>query len=213
MKNHFQLLIITVFACFFFASCDDYETYAEQKDKERESVAAFISKHHIKVISESVFQQQNYTTNVDENEYVLFENTGVYMQIRNAGCGEVLKDGESARVLSRFDEYNVLGDSLQLSNKTLSLHYLVDKYDVRNVSGTFYASFIQGASFMASCYGSNSVPAGWLVPLTYIKLGRPSAEGENIADVRLIVPHDQGHSFASSGVYACYYEITYQRGI
>lgn len=213
MKYYFKSFIIVVFACLSLISCDDYETYAEQKDKERESVNAFISRHNIKVISESVFKQQNYTTNVDENEYVLFENTGVYMQIRNQGCGEILKDGESARVLSRFDEYNVLGDSLQLSNKTLALHYLVDKYDVRNVSGTFYASFIKNESFMASCYGTNSVPAGWLVPLTYIKLGRPSAEGEEIADVRLIVPHDQGHSFASSGVYACYYEITYERGI
>ena len=66
---------------------------------------------------------------------------------------------------------------------------------------------------MYMAYGSASVPAGWLVPLSYIRLGRLVEEGDELAKVRLIVPHDQGHSYASQGVYACFYELTYQRGL
>ena len=58
-----------------------------------------------------------------------------------------------------------------------------------------------------------SVPEGWLVPLSYIKLGRPQKEGDEIAKVRLIVPHEMGHEVALKGVCAFYYEITYERGI
>ena len=88
-----------------------------------------------------------------------------------------------------------------------------------NTSGTFSASFKMSDDntgyhgVMYYRYSSASVPSGWLAPLSYIKLGRPANDGEEIAKVRLIVPHDQGHSSANSGVYACYYEITYERGI
>ena len=43
------------------------------------------------------------------------------------------------------------------------------------------------------------LPVGWC----------RSAKDE-IAKVRLIVPHSQGHSDALSNVYPCFYEITYQ---
>jgi len=50
------------------------------------------------------------------------------------------------------------------------------------------------------------------VPLTYINLGRPINEGDEIAKVRLIVPHTQGQAYASQNVYPCLYDITYERG-
>ena len=65
---------------------------------------------------------------------------------------------------------------------------------------------------MYRIYQSASVPAGWLVPLTYINLGRPINEGDEIAKVRLIVPHTQGQAYASQNVYPCLYDITYERG-
>jgi hypothetical protein len=60
-------------------------------------------------------------------------------------------------------------------------------------------------------YGSAQVPPGWLVPLTYINVGYPEKDGDEIAKVRLIVPHSQGHTMASSNVTPYFYEITYQR--
>ena len=77
-------------------SCDDDETYAEQRQKERDAISAFLNRDvyicnsagdvlihvgKINIISEDVFNAQGQVTNVDRNEYVVFENTGVYMQI------------------------------------------------------------------------------------------------------------------------------------
>lgn len=134
------------------------------------------------------------------------------MQIVREGCGEKIKNGETTTVLCRFSEKNIMTDTLQLTNDVLQFASIVDKMSVTNNSGTFTGSFISGESIMASFYGSTSVPGGWLVPLTYIKVGRPENDGDEIAKVKLIVPHTQGHTYASSGVYPCYYIITYERG-
>ena len=82
---------------------------------------------------------------------------------------------------------------------------------VRNTSGTFTASFVRGESVMSSALNTTEVPAGWLVPLNYIRVGRPEAEGDEIAKVRLIVPHTSGHNYARQSVYPCLYDIMYQR--
>lgn len=195
-------------------SCDDDETYADQKERERDAINAYIVKEGINVISEGQFAEQGYTTDLEKNEYVLFENTGVYMQIVREGCGEKLKNGETATVLCRFDERNLLTDTLQLSNNNLYWSAVVDKMTVNNTSGTFTAWFDANSSIMYSYYGggSTSVPNGWLVPLTYIKIGRPSKPEEQIAKVNIIVPHTQGQYYASMNVYPCLYTITYERG-
>ncbi len=211
--NKLFFVLSLVFGTMAMLSCDDVETYAEQRDAERAAISQFLVDRKIKVISEEEFLANDTTTDVSKNEYVLFENTGVYMQIVRRGCGEILKKDESADILTRFDEYNINGDSLQLSNQTVSTGYLPDKYTVWNTSGSFSASFVSGQSLMYMAYGSASVPAGWLVPLSYIRLGRLVEEGDELAKVRIIVPHDQGHSYASQGVYACFYELTYQRGL
>jgi hypothetical protein len=199
-------------AVILFTACNNTETYADQKNKERAAIKKYIEDNKINVISETEFYKDS-TTDVSKNEFVLFESTGVYMQIIRKGCGEKLKDGETATVLCRFIETNLLTDSIQLSNQVLSYSSIVDKMTVLNNSGTYTASFISGSSLMYSAYGSLSVPSGWLVPLAYINLGRPKSESDEIAKVKLIVPHSQGQSYASSGVYPCLYEITYQRGI
>lgn len=208
-----KLALLACAALFTLMSCDDTESYADQKKKERSAIRSYIAKENIKVITEKEFHAQDSTTDVSKNEYVLFETTGVYMQIIREGCGEKLKDGETATVICRFKEWNLLTDSLQLANniENSSLNF-PDLMSVKNTSGTFKASFIQGSSVMYSIYGSGSVPAGWLAPLSYIKIGRPAKPGEEIAKVKLIVPHTQGHQYASSDVYPCLYEITYQRG-
>jgi len=115
--------------------------------------------HH--VISESTFKQNGCVTDVSKNEYVLFENTGVYMQIVRMGCGDKLKDGETANVLCRYNEYNLFTDSLQTTNNVLHYSSRPDKMSVTKTSGTFTASFSYGV--MVDYYGT-SVPSGWLRP-------------------------------------------------
>ena len=63
---------------------------------------------------------------------------------------------------------------------------------------------------MYMVYNKTSVPSGWIVPLSYVNLGRQVSADEGIAKVRLIVPHSQGQTDATSNVYPCFYEITYQ---
>ena len=48
-------------------SCDDDETYADQKDREREAINAYIVKNGIKVISEQEFHAKDSVTDVSKN--------------------------------------------------------------------------------------------------------------------------------------------------
>ena len=100
-------------------SCSKTETYQEKRDKEIAAINSFIAEKGIKVISEETFFAQDSMTDATKNEYVLFEASGVYMQIVRKGCGQKLRKGETATVLCRFSEYNLkLGaDSLSLSNE------------------------------------------------------------------------------------------------
>ncbi len=207
-----QIAIFAIIGIIAFASCSNSETYADQKKKERSAINKLIADSTINVISESTFSAQDSTTDVSKNQYVLFESSGVYMQIIRKGCGEKIKDGETVTVLCRFTEYNLLqgSDSVQLSNMGTS--WLVDKIMVKRNSGTFTASFDKNSSLMYTAYSSAAVPNGWLVPLSYINIGRPTKEGDEIAKVKLIVPHSQGQQYALQNVYPCLYELTLQRG-
>lgn len=205
-----------------FYSCSDTETYAEKRDKENAAISQFLSRNletskllfrqPVSVISETDFERAGFKTDTMKNEFVLFESSGVYMQIMRQGCGEKIKSGETANVLCRFKEYNLLIDSLQLTNELFSTNYYTDKMSVTNYYGTFTGSFDQAWSLMAYRYSSTSVPAGWLVPLRYVNVGRQSKPDEEIAKVRIIVPSAQGQYSASTTVYPCFYELTYQRG-
>ena len=205
-------LLLVLAGIMLIASCSNTETYADQQKKERSAINSFIADSSINVISEKTFFAQDSTTDVSKNQYVLFESSGVYMQIIRKGCGKKLKNGETATVLSRFTEYNILGDSLQLTNDVLYYSSIVDKMTVKNTSGTFTGSFLSGSSLMYTAYSSASVPAGWLIPLAYVNLGRPSKESDEIAKVKLIVPHSEGQYQATQSVYPCYYVLTYERG-
>lgn len=197
-------------AALFLTACRDTETYADQKNKERAAIKSFLENHGIKVISETDFKRDT-LTDVSKKEFVLFENTGIYMQIVRRGCGEMIKNGETVNVLCRFNEYNLLADSLRLTNNILYYSSIPDKMTVTNTLGTFTGTFINGV--MMSAYNTTAVPAGWLVPLSYIKVGRMLKEDDQVARVNIIVPHSQGTSTAMSSVVPCYYELTYERGI
>ena len=181
-----NLIIMTLVAVMALAACNDGVTYADLKKKERNAINRYITSHKIQKITEAEFEKKGFVTDTTKNEYVLFESTGVYMQIVRKGGGEKLKDGETATVLCRFKEYNILeGDSaLQLTNIT-QYNWQVDKMSVKNTSGTFTGSFISGESLMYSKYSTQAVPSGWLVPLTYINLGRiPKGEERDRATLR-----------------------------
>jgi hypothetical protein len=223
----YKLLLIFFSVVLVFSSCDEDETYSDRRKREKKQVEAFLKNGttvydadhsqillhvpgDINVISEEEFHANDSMTNVEKNEYVLFRKTGVYMQIVRKGPGKKLQDGESTTILNRFTEFNIAADSISCTNKILPYETMEDKMTVVNTGGTFTASYLSGV--MSSIYQSASVPIGWLVPLTYINIGRQDAPDQEVALVRLIVPSTQGQSDANNNVYACFYEISYQRG-
>jgi hypothetical protein len=141
------------------------------------------------------------------------------MQIIREGCGTKLEEDKTVNVLCRFMEKNIKTGEVVVRNDVhasmssigtgIDVSQYLDKMSVLRVGTTITASFISGMMFRY--HGSASVPGGWLVPLNYVKIGRPENEGEETAKVRLIVPHSQGTADASSSVIPCYYELTYQR--
>lgn len=198
-------LLFALLSVLGVVSCDDYETYGEKKEEERDAIKTFIADSSIVVIDEKQFREQDSTTNVERNEYVYLVNSGVYMQIERKGCGDKLPDNKQTNVLCRFSEYNILDGYYQIRNDYSPRTY--DKMSVSRSGNSYTASFVSG--MMYSTYGA-SVPSGWLVPLNYINIGRQNSPDDEVAKVKLIVPHTQGQAYASSNVYPCHYVITYQ---
>ena len=228
MKKYLYICLTILLAGMWMTSCNDDETYAEKKEKERKAINSFLERDvcilgeegdtvckvgKINVISEQQFYEQDSVTNLERNEYVLFGSIGIYMQIVRKGPGEKLASGQAKRIICRFFEFNILGDSLQLRSDVNYWHTNPDILDVENTLGTITASFnkdYNGGGAMYMVYKSTSVPTGWITPLSYINLGRQKNPDERIAKVRLILPHSVGQTDATTNVYPCFYELTYQ---
>ena len=228
MKHYPALFLLFVFAAVgLFCSCDDEETYADRREKENQQIQNFLNTGvsladgnsdtysinvpgGINVISESDFAAKGYTTDVSRNEYVLFNSSGVYMQILRKGPGKPLAEGETATVLVRYTEYDIASAYVRSTNVLNAYAVMPDVMTCSNSYGTIQASFLSGV--MKNSYDTSTVPAGWLIPLKYINLGRQESEDEEVARVRVIVPSTQGQINASANVYACFYDISYTRG-
>ena len=216
-------LIIPTLMLIICAACNKGETYADMKDKERNAIDNFMATNHfvgtIHQIDEATFNAQGQTTDVSQNQFVLFEDDGIYMQIVRKGEGQSMIDMAreqpdstiSKLILCRFLEYDIENADTTCTNLTNSgvVDKMLCKYTRRGRSYT--ASFTEG--IMRSTYSSSGavVPKGWLKPLDYIRLAKSSGSGE-VAKVRLIVPHSSGTANAGTYVLPFYYEITYQLG-
>lgn len=212
MKKLFTFAVVAIFFGMMLTSCNKTESYADKKKQENAAISAYIANTKVSVISEETFAANGYKTDVSKNEFVLFRSNGIYLQIIREGCGEKLKDGETADILCRFTETNMLTDSVQLSNDILYYSSLPEKFSVVNNSGTFTGSFDTKSSLMYQAYTKASVPSGWLFPLTYINIGRPVYDTDEVAKIRVIVPSSQGQYYASMNTYPCLYVLTYSRG-
>lgn len=204
-KTIYTLFVLA--AILMTAACNDYETYGELKDKERDNISKFISDSSFVIIREDQFHNQGDMT-VGDKQFVYLDKSGVYMQIVRKGCGEKIKDGETLNILCRFIEKSIQ-DTTTLFNH---VYYIYDP-DIMRVSrtgSTYSATFTSGV--MLQSYGA-SVPEGWLVPLQYVNIGRLANPDDELARVKLIVPHSQGTTQnAKSNVIPFYYDITFQRG-
>ena len=193
MKKLVLLFLSLLAFSFAFQACDDSKTYAEMLEEEDDAIAAFIRDNDIQVISQTEFFNNDSTTDVNKNEYVQL-SSGVYMQIVDKGSdnlADTVKNNDL--ILVRFMEYSILDKDTSLSN--LNSVETVDEFKYTITSSSIAAIFTQG--YMYSVYGP-SVPAGWLVPLPYVR---------DMAHVKLIVPSKMGQSTAMQYVYPYFYDI------
>ena len=201
MKKLVLLFLSLLAFNFAFQACDDSKTYAEMLEEEDDAIAAFIRDNDIQVISQTEFFNNDSTTDVSKNEYVQL-SSGVYMQIVKKGIededGNLLNPNDTVKnndlILVRFMEYSILDKDTSLSN--LNAVETVDEFKYTVTSSSIAGIFTQG--YMLSYYSSTAVPAGWLVPLPYVR---------DMAHVKLIVPSKMGHSTAMQYVYPYFYDI------
>ena len=91
-------------------SCKDEETYADQKEREAKQISKWLADNKIDVISMADFLKDTITNNPVTgpdstlNQYVLFSDNGVYMQIIRRGEGRLMKSGEIWDLNARYTE-------------------------------------------------------------------------------------------------------------
>lgn len=215
-KIHLSLFFVVCTMVLGLQSCNNGKTYAEMKEEEADAIERFKTKLTDSIgatfISESQFIEQDSMTK--ENEFALFDESGVYMNIVYKGDGEdILEDGNHD-ILARFMEMAIqdyssmfaVGDTLA-GNLRMNSYPSPEEFKV-TISGNSYSGSFQGNSIMYQTYSSTAVPSGWLLPLRFLHVAR-TTDSKKIARVRLIVPHSEGTSLAMQYVYPCYYEITY----
>lgn len=202
-RNRLVYLFVLPLLALLVSSCEDQVTYSEMKEKEREAVNDYVKSEKINVISFDEFIANDSTTDVGRNEYV--EVDDVYLQIvnnpKNIPGAYAIEDGDNIDMLIRYYEYNIQ-DGDTISGNLFSAD--ADEMRISNKSGSYSATFISG--MMKAIYG-DYVPTGWLVPLRFLKFVRSQS---NLAKVNIIVPHTKGTSTATTYVYPCLYQITFQ---
>lgn len=206
MKRFYLALAVPALLLMPMVSCDDEETYAEQKEREISQINSFLLENDVDVISLEDFLKDTITDNSEtgpdftRNEYVLFSDKGVYMQIVRRGKGRTMASGERWNMNARYHEiYVSTGDTLTMNRFQLG----ADKFYIKRTGDSYTASFTGGV--MLQTYGS-SVPNAWIMAMPYIRPG--FLNGDASAKIRLIVPHNEGTQTAAQSVYPTFYEIT-----
>lgn len=177
---------------------DSIMTYEKQKQIEATQIKKWISDHNIIVTGPSSLLEDS-TSNVENNEYALFADLGIYMQIVRCGDGSPIEDGETRYYNARYVEVNIgTGDTLT----TNMYQQEPDAFYLRCTGENYTGAYTGG--LMSKTYGT-TMPNAWMLPFLYIKPGTMS--GSSAAKIRLIVPHIHGTQKAAAEVYPTYYEI------
>lgn len=111
MRKNIIVIILSIVAIYFFASCNKNRTYAQRLGDERKAIELFIDKNDIKVLKEypkdSVFK---------ENEFYFDTSAGVYYNVIDSGNGRRILQGEEFYVRFKGLKYLSSSDSSTYSN-------------------------------------------------------------------------------------------------
>ena len=147
------LLGLVAISSVLFSCKEDEETYADQKEREAKQVRAWLESHNVDVITLKDFLQDTITNNPEtgpdktRNEYVLFEDNGVYMQIVRRGEGRILGPDETWYMNARYVETYVGTDDTM----TMNLYQQdPDVFYVKRTGDNYTASFSSGIMSLRS---------------------------------------------------------------
>ena len=183
-----KIVLIFFAAITCLCACNDDDTYADRVKRERKQIQAVLKTGAQVMSSDSA----GYLLNIPGNIEVISESDFY----ANDSTTDVSKN--------QYVLFAGSGVYMQIVRKGTGSK-------IKNGETlTILNSYTSGV--MLTTYNTSSVPTAWLIPLSFINLGRQDTPDGGTALVRLIVPSTQGQSDASYNVYPCAYEITYQRG-
>ena len=111
MRKNIIIIILSIAAISFFASCNKNRSYAQRLGDERKAIELFIDKNDIKVLKEypkdSVFKA---------NEFYFDTSTGVYYNVVDSGNGRRIMQGEEIYVRFKGLKYLSSSDTSTYSN-------------------------------------------------------------------------------------------------
>lgn len=111
MRKNIIIIILSIVAISFFASCNKSRTYAQRLGDERKAIELFIDKNDIKVLKEypkdSIFKA---------NEFYFDTSSGVYYNVVDSGNGRRILQGEEFYVRFKGLKYISSSDSSTYSN-------------------------------------------------------------------------------------------------
>lgn len=208
MKKLIILFLSLLSVAWLMQSCNDHKTYAERLKEEKETIKRFISKNDISVISMDKFEMQDSTTLLDQNQYVDMGD-GVYMQVLHEATGDDARFAKTNDlILVRCREVNLATEDTIVN--TLDIGSMPDEFRYTKTASQVLGQFVSEYEYkgtMQGVYGT-SVPAGWLMPLTYLKLS--DNNGSNRTRVNLIVSSQRGQAAAIDAMQPYFYELVYQ---
>ena len=76
-----KLAYILILLAVVLVSCNDYETYGDKKEKERNAIAKFIADSSFTIISEEEFVKNGYKTDLSRREFVKLDKMNLPLTV------------------------------------------------------------------------------------------------------------------------------------
>lgn len=162
------------------------------------AVKQYKYQNYITLIDYTTFENNNYETDINNNEYVELDNGNLYLQIINKGSGnEHIKNN----LIMRFIEYNLYTNEITARND----YYWSSPTIIIEENGHLINDNDRNSYFPYT-----EIPEAFNIILNYLYPARITSESDLISKVKVIVKSTLGHSYAQQNKIPYLYELTFQ---
>lgn len=144
MKRIFSLLTTITLMVIIISSCSSKETYAQQLKAEKATIAAYIQRNNINILSSFPANKK-----WGEKDYVLIESSGLYFHLADSGdveSGDTLELHD--QVVPRYKEFTLDEVSIIKTNFWSTLEYPHPPSFEYGATGESCPAFHEAASYM-----------------------------------------------------------------